>query len=84
MSEVPHDEKVFSEFLKPLELPKLPPRAVCSLEAPINLEELRLAIKAMNRGSSPGLDGISAELFEAFRLQLGPLLLNMLNFAINI
>ena len=81
-SEVPHDDKVCSEFLQPLQLPKLPPEAVCSLEAPIHLEELRLAIKAMNRGRSPGLDGIPPELFEAYWPQLGPLLLNMLNFSI--
>lgn len=47
------------------------------------MEELRLAIKAMNRGRSPGLDGIPPELFEAFWSQLGSLMLNMLNFSIN-
>ena len=79
-----HDDKLCSEFIKSLQLPKLPPEAISSLEAPINLEELRMAIKAMNRARSPGLDGIPPELFDAFWPQLGPLLLNMLHFSINI
>ena len=80
---VRHDDKACSEFLKSLQLPKLSTEAVCSLEAPIQLEELRVAIKEMNRGKSPGLDGIPPELVEAFWPQLGPLVLDMLNFSID-
>lgn len=82
-SEVPRNDEACYEFLKSLQLPKLSPQAVCSLKAPISLEELRLAVKAMNKGRSPGLDGLPPELFEAFWSQLGPLLLDMLNFSIN-
>lgn len=37
----------------------------------------------MNKGRSPGLDGLPPELYISFWPQLGPLLLNMLNSSIN-
>lgn len=82
-SEVVHNEKVRSEFLEPLHLPKLPLAVVRSLDAPITLEELRKAIQSMNKGRSPGLDGLPPEVYISFWPQLGPLLLNMLNCSIS-
>ncbi len=82
-SEINHDEKLCSVFFDSLNLPKLPAEAVRSLEAPITLEELRKAIVSMNRGRSPGLDGLPPEFYISFWSQLGPLLLNMINFSIS-
>lgn len=82
-SEATFDSEICKKFLKPLRLPKISPDAACSLEKPITLAELAKAINSMNRGRSPGLDGIPPELYSAFWLQLGPRLLDMINFSVS-
>ncbi len=81
-SEVDYDEKTCNDFLNSLSLSKLPVDAVHSLGAPITIEELGQAIKSMNKGRSPGIDGLPPELYLAFWPQLGPHLLNMINASV--
>lgn len=74
-----YDEKTCNDFLNSLSLPKFSLDAVHLLEAPITLEEIGQAIKSMNKGRSPGIDGLPPELYLAFWPQLRPYLLNMIN-----
>lgn len=82
-SEVTHNSDTCGQFLNSLNLTKISPEMACSLEKLITLEELTNAINSMNKDRSPGLDGIPPELYSAFWSQLGPLLLNMINFSIS-
>ena len=47
-------------------LPKLSESQRVSMENPITLEELRLALSGMASGKTPGLDGIPHEFYETF------------------
>ncbi len=52
-----------SDFLSHLNFPTLPISAQKSLDAPLTLEELHNAAKLLQKGKSPGLDGIPPELY---------------------
>ena len=54
---------------------KLSPDSISKLEAPLTLNELKSALKKMNRGKSPGIDGLSVEFFSQFQDKLLPILL---------
>lgn len=49
---------------------------------PVTLDELYKALNSLNKGKSPGLDGIPPELYLASWPQVGPLLLGMIHSAI--
>ena len=52
------------------------------LDSAITLEELLNAVKATNRGRTPGIDGIEVELYLELWDILGPIWLDTLNYAI--
>lgn len=83
-SEFTYNEHLSSSFLNPLQLPKLSYDAVLELNAPITLSECHKALESMNKNKSPGLDGIPPEFYLTFWPQIGPLLLDIINFAIKI
>lgn len=72
----------FNSFFHDLNLTRLLPQEACSLDTPITLSELEKALHNLNKGKSPGFDGIPPELYIKFWSQLGPLLLKMINYAI--
>uniref|UniRef100_UPI00358EE8F5 receptor-type tyrosine-protein phosphatase gamma-like n=1 Tax=Myxine glutinosa TaxID=7769 RepID=UPI00358EE8F5 len=53
----------------------LTPKQRTDLESPLTLEELYVALKSLDRGKSPGLDGLPVEFFEKFWDLIGPELL---------
>ena len=55
-----------------------------SMENPITLEELRLALSAMASGKAPGLDGIPHEFYETFWDIIGPELLEMFHESLQV
>jgi len=67
-----------TSFLSNLDLPRLSDSDSEYLAEQITLQELELAAKSMNKGQSPGTDGIPIKLFSTFWSDLGPLLLDMI------
>ncbi len=53
-----------------------------SLEAPLSLEELHVSLKSLQKGKSPGLDGLPPELYLEIWDLVGILMLNSFHFAI--
>lgn len=62
-SETDFDESFCKEYLGKLVLPLIPQMDKDSLEAPLSLEELHEALKCLQKGKSPGLDGLPPELY---------------------
>ncbi len=52
------------------------------MEAPLSLEELHVSLKSLQKGKSPGLDGLPPELYLEIWDLVGILMLNSFNFAI--
>lgn len=82
-SEARFTKNYLDSFFDDLNLPKLSEQQITLLESPITLDELHEALKDMNRGKSPGWDGIPPEMYLAFWDDLGPILLEMIQQAIN-
>ncbi len=71
-------------YLSELKLPSLTDNDAESLETPLTLLELKEALSSMQKGKSPGLDGLPPELFLELWDVIGPLLLNSLsNYALD-
>ncbi len=70
-------------YLSELKLPSLTDNDAESLETPLTLLELQEALSLMQKGKSPGLDGLPPELFLELWDIVGPLLLNSLNYALD-
>ncbi len=66
------DPDCFASFLSNLNLPRLSDSDSEYLAEPITLQELESAIRSMNKGKSPGIDGIPIELYTTFWSDLGP------------
>ena len=81
-SECYADTEKCTSFLQKLALPSLDCSDSLRLEDPISLEELEAAVKTLQKGKSPGTDGLPPELYLAFWDQVGPLILGSINFAI--
>lgn len=71
-----------ASFVYSLSLPKLDDEDIDGLEKSISMEELESAVRSLNRGKSPGLDGLPPEFYVVFWDQVGPLILDSINFAI--
>ncbi len=56
-AETDFDEPICKQYLDKLELPRISQMDKKSLEAPLSLEELHVALKSLQKGKSPGLDG---------------------------
>ena len=81
-TETDFDESVCREYLDKLELPRITQMDKDSLEAPLSLEELHEALKSLQKGKSPGLDGLPPELYLEIWDVVGTLMLDSFNFAI--
>lgn len=81
-SEVILDKDQCDDWLTELNLPKLSREDSAGLDNSITLEELRIAMQSMQRGKSPGIDGIPPEFYSVFWDQLSPYLLDMINYSI--
>lgn len=65
-SEVILDKDQCDDWLTELNLPKLSREDSAGLDKAITLEELRIAMQSMQRGKSPGIDGIPPEFYIVF------------------
>ncbi len=81
-AETDFDEPICKEYLDKLELPRISQMDKESLEAPLSLEELHVSLKSLQKGKSPGLDGLPPELYLEIWDLVGILMLNSFNFAI--
>lgn len=81
-SEVKGDHTNSRSFLDGLDLPKLSQEEAEQLESPLTLDEVTTALKSLNRGKSPGLDGIPPELLLFLWDIVGPLFLDSMNYAL--
>lgn len=81
-SETTWDHTSSGSFLDELELSNLSSREAEVLESPVTLDEVSTALRSLNRGKSPGLDGIPPELLLLVWDIVGPLLLNSINYAL--
>lgn len=73
----------YTSFLSTLNLPHLAESDSESLARPLSLIELESLIKVMSKGKSPGLDGIPVEFYLTFWSDLGPLMLDMMQYSID-
>ncbi len=73
----------YTYFLSTLNLPHLSESDSESLARPLSLIELESSIKVMSKGKSPGLDGIPVEFYLTFWSDLGPLMLDMMQYSID-
>uniref|UniRef100_A0A3Q3GDX3 Reverse transcriptase domain-containing protein n=1 Tax=Labrus bergylta TaxID=56723 RepID=A0A3Q3GDX3_9LABR len=71
-------------YLLKLNLPKLTTEEAHSLDSPLTLSALKEALKSMQKGKSPGLDGLPPELLLELWDIIGPLILDSLNDAFDI
>ena len=74
--------ELFDSFFDKLNLPALSDNESEELDAPLTLHELHTAVKLTNRGRSPGIDGIPAELYLELWNIIGPIWLDTINAAI--
>ncbi len=81
-AETDFDEPIRKQYLDKLELPRISQIDKESLEAPLSLEELHVSLKSLQKGKSPGLDGLPPELYLEIWDLVGILMLNSFNFAI--
>ena len=76
-----NDETVCSEkfsfFHENCNIPKLDEAENSSCERDLTLTELHETLKSFNKNKSPGIDGLTAELYLKFWDILGPLLLDV-------
>ncbi len=82
-AETDFDEPICKQYLDKLELPRISQIDKESLEAPLSLEELHVSLKSLQKGKSPGLDGLPPELYLEIWDLVGILMINSFNFAID-
>ncbi len=75
-AETDFDEPICKQYLDKLELPQISQMDKESLEAPLSLEELHVSLKSLQKGKSPGLDGLPPELYLEIWDLVGILMLN--------
>ena len=73
-----------SFFYENCQIPKLSETDSSSCEEPLSLTELQKTLISFNKNKSPGLDGLTAELYLKFWDLLGPLLLDVYNEAFDL
>ncbi len=82
-AETDFDEPICKQYLDKLELPRISQIDKESLEAPLSLEELHVSLKSLQKGKSPGLDGLPPELYLEIWDLVGILMLNSFNLQLN-
>lgn len=65
------------DFFSSVNIPTLDTGLAADLEKDFSITEIVAAIKAMQGGKSPGLDGFPTDFFKKFSLQLSPLLMSV-------
>ena len=83
-SEAAFTKKYFVSFFDGLNIPELSEQQIHLLDSPFTINEWYEAIKCMNHGKSPGLDGIPPELYLKFWDDLGSFILEMFQQAIKL
>ncbi len=81
-AETDFDEPICKQYLDKLELPRISQMDKESLEAPLSLDGTSRLSKSLQKGKSPGLDGLPPELYLEIGDLVGILMLNSFNFAI--
>ncbi len=74
--------KAETDFDEPICKPRISQMDKESLEAPLSMEELHVSLKSLQKGKSPGLDGLPPELYLEIWDLVGTLMLNSFHFAI--
>lgn len=82
-SEVILDKDKYNSLLENLNLPYLSQEDSELLQVPIPLEELTFTVVSMNKGKSPGWDGIPPEFCLVFWDHLGSLMLQIILHSID-
>ena len=78
-SEPPSDTSCMDNFLNDLEFPTIDSELAIDLERPLQIDEIREAIRSMQSGKAPGSDGYGSEFYKTFSDKLAPILLDMFN-----
>lgn len=78
---VPSEDEL-NIFFADLKLPTLSAEDAKMLDSPITIDELLSAVKATNKGRTPGIDGIPVEIYLAIWDIIGPIWLETLNYAV--
>ena len=76
-----HINEYLDKFTQHLSIPKLNENDNDELEAAIDLDEMTDALRGMNAGSSPGIDGISTEFYKFFWIDIKFLVYESLMYA---
>ena len=64
-------------FLEKHNLPRLKQEEIENINKPITSTEIETVIKNLPTNKSPGPDGFTGELYQTFREELTPILLNL-------
>ncbi len=72
------------KFFKNLRLPRLSSESSSSLDADINLNEIKEVISSLPNNKAAGPDGFCIEFFKVFNDKLSPLILRMLNHSLEL
>ncbi len=81
-AETDFDEPICKHYLDKLELPRISQMDKEFLEAPLSLEELHVSLKSLQKGKSPGLNGLPPGLYLEIWDLVGTFMFNSFNFAI--
>lgn len=73
------DPSALDHFFSSLNIPRVDPESVRTLEEPITIAELRQAAFSMQTGKCPGPDGFPIEFYRKFFDKLAPILIDMFN-----
>ena len=72
-------EEAIQDYLEDLNPPKIKQEQINETNFFISEEEIKIAILDLNKNKSPGDDGITAEFYKKFHLELTPILAEVYN-----
>ena len=78
-SECVADEEKYDGFFYSLEIPSIDSATSSRLDEPFSIGELSSALMLTQSGKCPGPDGLPAEFYKTFSVQLAPISLKMFN-----
>lgn len=81
-SESPGDISFIEAFFEKLKVPTISVSHKDLLDKPITTSEVEQARQSMQSSKAPGPDGYTSELYKAFKTQVSPLILDVLNEAL--
>lgn len=73
------DSSALEHFFSSLNIPRVDPESVKTLEGPITIAELRQAVFSMRTGKCPGPDGFPIEFNRTFLNKSAPILIDIFN-----